>query len=139
MDRMIGHELRDVHQLLNQKIERERPKEDKISHIQMRTLTFVYDQKENVFQRDVEQELHIRRSTATEILQRLERDGYITRKCLPNDARFKKIILTDLSLNLITNMRQHIAQTEQQLRQNIHEEDLAVFFSVMDQIRKNIE
>lgn len=139
MERMIGNELRDVQQLLNQKIERERPVEDKTSPIQMRTLTFIYDQKVDVFQRDIEKELHIRRSTATEILKRLERDGYITRCPVASDARLKKIILTDLSLSLISKMRSHIDRTEAKLRQDISKEDLAVFFTVMDQIQKNLE
>lgn len=139
MNQLIGNELRDVQQLIHQKIEEERPPEDQTSPIQMRTLTYIFFKDEDVFQRDIEKELCIRRSTATNILKRLERDGYIIRTPIASDARLKKITLTDQTLNLISGMQQRIDKMEKRMRQEITEEDLSVFFDVMNQIRKNLQ
>ena len=48
-----------------------------------------------VFQRDIEREFSITRSTVTNILQLMERKGYIERQSVPQDARLKRLILTE--------------------------------------------
>ena len=49
---------------------------------------------EPVFQRDIEREFSITRSTVTNILQLMERKGYIQRLSVPQDARLKQLVLT---------------------------------------------
>ena len=51
--------------------------------------------EEQVFQRDIEREFSITRSTVTNILQLMERKGYIERQSVPQDARLKRLILTE--------------------------------------------
>mgnify|MGYP002980682515 CR=1 FL=1 len=46
----------------------------------------------DIYQKDVEAEFQIRRSTATGILQLLEKNGFILRKAEDRDARLKKIV-----------------------------------------------
>lgn len=53
-----------------------------------------------IFQRDVEHEFLIRRSTASILLKRMERRGLITRKSSTDDARQRQVILTDRSKRL---------------------------------------
>ena len=48
-----------------------------------------------VFQRDIEREFSITRSTVTNILQLMERKGYIERRSVPQDARLKQLVLTE--------------------------------------------
>lgn len=48
-----------------------------------------------VFQRDIEREFSITRSTVTNILQLMERKGYIERQSVPQDARLKRLVLTE--------------------------------------------
>ena len=47
---------------------------------QGRALHFLLAQKEDVFQKDVEEEFSIRPSTATELLKQMEKSGLIVRK-----------------------------------------------------------
>ena len=63
---------------------------------------FITSQWQDIYQRDIEDVFEIRRSTATGILQLLERDGYIERVSVPTDARLKKIVLTDKAKELQT-------------------------------------
>ena len=48
-----------------------------------------------VFQRDIEREFSITRSTVTNILQLMERKGYIARRSVEQDARLKQLVLTE--------------------------------------------
>ena len=48
----------------------------------------------DVFQKELEEEFHIRKSTVTGILQLMEKNGFIAREPVPSDARQKKIVPT---------------------------------------------
>lgn len=50
---------------------------------------------EPIFQRDIERDFSITRSSVTNILQLMERKGYIERRSVPQDARLKMLVLTD--------------------------------------------
>ena len=59
-------------------------------------IEYLYRHREEpVFQRDIEQEFSITRSTVTNILQLMERKGYIRRQSVPQDARLKQLVLTE--------------------------------------------
>ena len=58
-------------------------------------LGYLYtNQDKEVFQRDIQQQFSIRRSTVTGILQLMEKNGLITRSSVDRDARLKKLELT---------------------------------------------
>ncbi len=58
-------------------------------------LSFLYENREKeIFQRDVERSFDITRGTVTNILQLMEKKGYILRENVPEDARLKRLILT---------------------------------------------
>ena len=59
-------------------------------------MEYLYRHSETpVFQRDIEREFSITRSTVTNILQLMERKGYITRRSVEQDARLKQLVLTE--------------------------------------------
>ena len=59
-------------------------------------MSYLYWHKNDpVYQRDIEREFSITRSTVTNILQLMERKGYIQRLNVPQDARLKRLILTE--------------------------------------------
>ena len=53
------------------------------------------NQDKDVFQKDIEQYFSIGRSTVTNIIQLMERKGYIARESVEHDARLKKVVLTE--------------------------------------------
>lgn len=93
----------------------------------------------DIFQRDLEAEFQIRRSTASGILQIMERDGLICRKTVACDARLKKLILTPKALALHHKIETHIHQVEEQAIRGLSEEELTAFFAVLDKIRNNFD
>ena len=140
MSKRIGTELREVQQLIKQRMEIERGNDSiNLTHVQVRLLFFLYKSEKPIYQKDIEQYLKIRRSSATQMLNVLERDGYIVRQIAKHDARLKEIQVTDSTLLLIDVMEAHINKTEWMLRQNIDEDDLSVFFKVLDQLKANLK
>lgn len=92
----------------------------------------------DVFQKDVEIEFNIRRSTATGILQSMEKKNLITREAVPGDARLKKIVLTDKALSIHNQIIQKLASVEEQLKKNLTEDEINTFFDIVEKVSKNI-
>ncbi|NMB30881.1 MAG: MarR family transcriptional regulator [Clostridiales bacterium] len=140
MSKKIGVELREVQQLIKQRMEIERANDSSnLTHVQIRLLVFLYKSEKPIYQKDIEQYLRIRRSSATQMLNVLERNGYIVRVIAKHDARLKEIQITDSTLLLIDVLEAHMNKTECMLRKNIDESDLSVFFKVLDQLKENIK
>lgn len=139
MERKIGFELREIQQSIKHKIERERIEHGiALTHGQVRVLMFIHQNKRPSYQRDIEDFLKIRRSTATEILNVLERDGYLNRVRCEHDARLKEIVLTHKTLEVVDEMSLRLVAMETSLRNKVDPKDLETFFKVLDQMKVNI-
>lgn len=90
------------------------------------------------FQKDVEKAYEIRRSTATGILQLLEKNGYLKRQSVSEDARLKKLVLTAKAIEVHDRIIARMEAFEEQLSEGISEADKEAFFRVMDQMKKNL-
>lgn len=115
---------------------------ENLTHMQSKIIRYLLlseQQKSEVFQRDIEAFFRIRRSTATNILQLMERNGLLRRERVPYDARLKRLALTDKARSLHDEIHQYFTQTEAVMRRNISDEDLQTWFAVCKQIRINLE
>ena len=54
----------------------------------------------DVFQKDVEREFDVTRSTASKVIDLMEQKGLVTREKVPCDARLKKLVLTQKAQEL---------------------------------------
>ncbi|WP_294481883.1 MarR family transcriptional regulator [uncultured Victivallis sp.] len=99
---------------------------------------FITSQWQDIYQRDIEDVFEIRRSTATGILQLLERDGYIERVSVPTDARLKKIVLTDKAKELQTLVIHETERAEQMLKTGLSEDEVNAYIRLTDRICNNI-
>ena len=58
-------------------------------------MRYLYENREQVIcQKDIEHTFDIRRSTVTNIIQLMEKKGYVERRSVPGDARLKCVSLT---------------------------------------------
>lgn len=96
------------------------------------------NQDKDIFQRDLEEELTIRRSTVSSILQLMEKKGLIERIPVDYDARLKKLVLTDKAHEIYAAAKKAINELEQKLTKGLTEEELTVFFKIIDKIKDNI-
>lgn len=100
---------------------------------------FYNNRHKDVFQKDFEQEFEIRRSTASNILSLMEKNGLIKRESVPYDARLKKITLTNKALEVQSVVNKSFDRLESTIKKDISEEELTVFFSVLDKVCSNLE
>lgn len=113
---------------------------DNLTGVQFAIMGFVGSAGDKeVFQRDIEAEFNIRRSTATGILQLLEKNGYITRTEVDYDARLKRITLTDKAMAVEKRARANMLSMEERLLAGISEEELNLFYAVADKIIANAQ
>ena len=114
--------------------------ENGLTHMQTHVLRYILlrSLKEEIYQKDIEDELQIRRSTVTGILQLLEKKGFITRKSVAADGRLKQLVATQKAKILQERIQQDIACTEACMAQNISNEDYRICKRVLAQILRNL-
>lgn len=94
--------------------------------------------KRNVFQRDIETQFNIRRSTVAEILKLMEKNGLIERTGVKEDARLKKITLTSKAEKIHETVQRDIERVERQLRRGISEEEMKSFVATVRKMQSNL-
>ncbi len=94
-----------------------------------------YDRGDEVYQRDLEAKFDFRRSTATKILQLLEKSGYIIREVSSSDARLKRIILTPKAIEFGNRMKSEIDSVEHGIDSLLTDDEREVFFKLSDKIK----
>ena len=93
---------------------------------------------EDVYQRDIERTFSIRRSSASQVLQLMEKNGLIERKSVDADARLKKICTTPKGKRLHAETICALMQIEEKAMAGIDKEQADVFYLVVDQIKRNL-
>ena len=104
-----------------------------ISGSQSRILHYIseFSKKTEVYQKDVEEFFYLRRSTVTQTLQAMEKNGLIRRA---RDARLKKLELTEAGQALEAQIHTRVMQMEQRLRESLTEEEITQFLSITDKL-----
>lgn len=101
---------------------------------------FIYDNRDkDIYQRDLQQQFSVRRSTMTGILQTMEKEGMIIRRPVEWDARLKKIELTEKAIQLQEGFQKNIAEIEARLSSGLTPEEKQTFIALCEKIRKAIE
>lgn len=139
--RYLGFEIRSLNNLVKRYLESKKPIElDKSTGVHGWAIRYFYENRDcDVFQRDFEARFSIRRSTATNMLKLMEKNGIITRESVPYDARLKKITLTEKAVKIHKKATENIETFEKTIRRGITDKELATFYNVADKIKKNLE
>jgi DNA-binding MarR family transcriptional regulator len=95
-------------------------------------------QDQDVFQRDLEQEFGITRSTASRVINLMVKKGLIEHCPVENDARLKKLVLTPKALEISVLMQADGKQMEDKLSAGFSPEELETFFSFIERMKQNI-
>ena len=103
-------------------------------------MSYLYWHKnEPVYQRDIEREFSITRSTVTNILQLMERKGYFERQSVPQDARLKRLILTEEGGRVHEKTMLSLHQTDEFVAGLLTEEENAELLRLLNKLRKGLE
>lgn len=103
-------------------------------------ISYFFDNMDkDIFQKDFESHFSIRRSTASNILKTMEQNGFIERKSVQNDARLKKIVLTEKAIKIHKTVMNDIEKREARLRKNISNEEIEAFLVTLSKLSANME
>jgi len=112
---------------------------ENVTAIQVWIIRYLHEHREGaVFQRDIEKNFTITRSTVTGVLKGMEKNGLILRMSVPEDARLKWLTLTEKGENLYQSVCRHIEETEAQLVKGLSGEEIDIFFQLLDKIKENL-
>ena len=89
--------------------------------------------------RDVEQELHISKSVTSNLIKRMEKNGFIYLDPSPTDKRAKFVCLADSVKANLKDMKLFFEEVDQSLVAGVSEGELTIFFKVMQQFYENMK
>ena len=138
----IGFDIRTLSILIKRYIDGSATKQyvDNLTGTHGWVIGYLYDNRDHdVYQRDLETQFSIRRSTATGILQLMEKNELILREPVESDARLKKLVLTEKALDIHKMVEEDRTRTEEQLTKDIDAQELAIFRKALKQMIRNME
>ena len=89
--------------------------------------------------KDIEQELNVTKSVASNLVKRMVQNGLVELEVSPNDKRAKYVRLTDKSRSQMKQIKSFFDRIDRSLLDGISEEKLAVFEEVMGRLQANVE
>ena len=93
----------------------------------------------DIYQKDLESEFGITRSTASRVLRLMEQKGLVERQSVPQDARLKKLVLTPKALAVHEGVISRIRATEARITKDVTPEELEQFFAITAKFRRDLE
>lgn len=140
-ERHIGHEVRSLDLTIGRLVNAYQSKVDEkagINRMQGWIIGYLYRHSgQDVFQKDLEAEFQMARSTASGILGAMEKKQLITRESIPRDARLKRLVLTEKGMEFQLEIMENFDRIQKILSADIPKEKLECFLEVLDMIKEN--
>ena len=141
-NRQIGFELKAANNMIRRKMDSIFAQQDDSELIGMQRplLGYLYHKSRHgdVYQKDVEKEFRIRRSTATVMLQSMEQKGYVVRVASTEDGRLKRILLTEKAIEHHHVIEEQILNFNRELEAGLTEEEKQTFLKILDKMMDNL-
>ena len=114
--------------------------DDNITVSQAYVIDFITDNSDrDVFQKDLEMEFDLKRSSVSLMLSNMEKHDLIKRVPVSEDARLKKIVLTEKAVEISKKISAAIDSVEGQLAESMDQDEINTFLNMLNKIRSNIE
>ena len=112
-----------------------------ITGVQSAMIGFIYEQsrKKDVFAKDIEKAFDLRRASSAGLIQNMEKNGLIKREMVGNDARLKKIVLTEKALELRRKLDKSIKNMEKKMQEGLTKEEVEKYLELTKKMAKNLE
>ena len=89
--------------------------------------------------KDIEQELNITKSVASNLVKRMVQNGLVELEASPSDKRAKFLRLTDKSRSQMKQVKAFFERIDNQLIEDVDEDELLIFEKVLVQLQENIK
>lgn len=140
----VGIKIKKIHSLIRKTIHNSETFKSNEDLTNVIGWTIGYISRRNLlgletYQKDVEAEFNISRSTATGLLQNMEKLGYLYREVSEIDSRLKRIVLTEKSIELHKKVILTFDSIESNLLKGFTEEEKEQLFSYLLRLEENLE
>ena len=105
----------------------------------IRFLDYREESGQAVLIKDIEQELNITKSVASNLVKRMVQNGLVELEVSPNDKRAKYVHLTEKSRSQMKQIKSFFDRIDRSLLEGVSEEELAIFEEVLDKLQANVE
>ena len=105
----------------------------------IRFLDYREESGQAVLIKDIEQELNITKSVASNLVKRMVQNGLVELEVNPNDKRAKYVRLTDKSRSQMKQVKSFFDRIDRSLLDGISEENLLIFEEVLGKLQANVE
>lgn len=111
-----------------------------LTQTQMHIMAYILKStKKEVYQKDLEEALNLRRATISGVLHTMETNNLIIRVTDSSDTRTKKIILNNKAKEIFDKNKEKIEELEKAIVKNISNEELNIFFSIIERMKENVK
>ena len=109
---------------------------------QGQVVRFLDSREENqdlVLIKDIEKELNISKSVASNLVKRMVQNSLVELEESPSDKRAKFVRLTDKACSQMQQVKAFFERIDKQLMEDIDEDELLIFEKVLGQLQANIK
>ena len=139
----LGLDINKIHHIISRKVDAAviNAIDDNLTVSQAYVIDFIYNIEKNkdIFQKDLEKKFDLKRSSVSLMLNNMEKSDLIQRVPVAEDARLKKIVLTEKSIELNEKISNAIDSIENKLSKDLTEEEIKVFYRVLNKIRNSLD
>ena len=140
--RLLGFELRMIHNLTKEIVRKSRPITDKPPLTQLQAGIMAYlvrNQEKSICQKHIEEQFNISGATVSNTLQVMEKNGLIIRSSMDEDARLKRITMTQTALQDHMLVEEHMQMMERKMREGMSDAEQEELFRLLAVVRNNME
>ena len=104
----------------------------------MMIIGFLARHNTDIYQKDLERHFSVRRSTISKTLHIMEEKGIVKRSTVCNDARLKKIVLTDKGWMIYHLASDSVRVLEEKIYTDFTEEEFSTLKNLLCKMEKNL-
>ncbi len=142
MDRNLGKQIHHLSRLMKKHLDHSPAKSrmERLAGMHGWIIGYLYRHRDrDIFQRDLENDLDMSRSTVSTVLRLMEENGLLTRHSVPSDARLKKLVLTDRAVGLLKEFERDCERLDEAALAGISPEEREQFLRLCGIMIRNLE
>lgn len=137
MSKNLGILINKIANQLKRKMDKEMNENYNLTKTQSLVLSYINSNKE-IYQKDIEKRFSIRRSTATEILNLMEKRNLIKRTPSKIDKRLNNIEITEEGIKLEKVGKEKIKELEKHMTKSLTKEEKKELIRLLEKVEQNL-
>ena len=137
MSKNLGILINKIANQLKRKMDKEMNENYHLTKTQSLVLSYINSNKE-IYQKDIEKRFSIRRSTATEILNLMEKRNLIKRTPSKIDKRLNNIEITEEGIKLEKVGKEKIKELEKHMTKSLTKEEKKELIRLLEKVEQNL-